>query len=246
MDTLTLPWPVLFLEFFVREVAFKGKGTVRSGLPADAHFYTGESKAQRYHLQPGNQWPNDIWKDDIGDIARFPLPSLPLTFTANLPTFNSRELVDKWMKDNIHTAVIMAGEFLFANEWIRRENQLKTSVHPASVASFAPYGFNINQCDDDGTIWTNFPRPDIKLKIAPAKTACFLCRREEFLFGYDEAHNHYQPNLNLVLFVKNHGLHKDIYLKPHDNKIKYDSSILCNENFNTYDFRKNRSRYRLG
>ncbi len=42
----------------------------------------------------------------------------------------------------------------------------------------------------------------IKLKIAPGKTACFLCRREELLFGYDEAHNHYQPNLNLVLFVK--------------------------------------------
>ncbi|MDM6802265.1 hypothetical protein, partial [Escherichia coli] len=114
---------------------------------------------------------------------------------------------------------------------------------PASVASFAPYGFNINQCDDDGNLWTNFPRPHIKLKIAPGKTACFLCRREELLFGYDEAHNHYQPNLNLVLFVKNHGLHKDVYLKSHDDKSEYDSRILCNEKFTTYDFRKNRSRY---
>ncbi|MIU86355.1 hypothetical protein AWZ27_25720, partial [Salmonella enterica subsp. enterica] len=119
INKLTLPWPVLFLEFFVREVAFKGKGIVRSTLPADAHFYTGGSKALRYHLQPGNQWPNYIWHDDIGDIVPFPLPSLPLTFTANRPTFNSRELADKWMKDNIHTAVIMAGEFLSANEWIR-------------------------------------------------------------------------------------------------------------------------------
>lgn len=25
INKLTLPWPVLFLEFFVREVAFKGK-----------------------------------------------------------------------------------------------------------------------------------------------------------------------------------------------------------------------------
>lgn len=41
INKLTLPWPVLFLEFFVREVAFKGKGIVRSTLPADAHFYTG-------------------------------------------------------------------------------------------------------------------------------------------------------------------------------------------------------------
>ena len=243
INKLTLPWPVLFLEFFVREVAFKGKGIVRSTLPADAHFYTGGSKALRYHLQPGNQWPNYIWHDDIGDIVPFPLHSLPLTLTANRPTFNSRELADKWMKDNIHTAVIMAGEFLSANEWIRRKNQLKTSVHPASVASFAPYGFNINQCDDDGTLWTNFPRPHIKLKITPGKTACFLCRREELLFGYDEAHNHYQPNLNLVLFVKNHGLHKDVYLKSHDDKSEYDSRILCNEKFTTYDFRKNRSRY---
>lgn len=36
----------------MREVAFKGKGIVRSTLPADAHFYTGGSKALRYHLQP--------------------------------------------------------------------------------------------------------------------------------------------------------------------------------------------------
>ena len=28
INKLTLPWPVLFLEFFVREVAFKGKGIV--------------------------------------------------------------------------------------------------------------------------------------------------------------------------------------------------------------------------
>ncbi len=59
INKLTLPWPVLFLEFFVREVAFKGKGIVRSTLPADAHFYTGGSKALRYHLQPGNQWPGN-------------------------------------------------------------------------------------------------------------------------------------------------------------------------------------------
>lgn len=39
INKLTLPWPVLFLEFFVREVAFKGKGIVRSTLPADAHFW---------------------------------------------------------------------------------------------------------------------------------------------------------------------------------------------------------------
>lgn len=45
INKLTLPWPVLFLEFFVREVAFKGKGIVRSTLPADAHFYTGGSKS---------------------------------------------------------------------------------------------------------------------------------------------------------------------------------------------------------
>ncbi len=84
------------------------------------------------------------------------------------------------MKDNIHTAVIMAGEFLSANEWIRRKNQLKTSVHPASVASFAPYGFNINQCDDDGNLWTNFPRPHIKLKIAPEKQLVFSAAGKSF------------------------------------------------------------------
>ena len=123
------------------------------------------------------------------------------------------------------------------------KTSLKTSVHPASVASFAPYGFNINQCDDDGTLWTNFPRPHIKLKIAPGKTACFLCRREELLFGYDEAHNHYQPNLNLVLFVKNHGLHKDVYLNLMTIKVNTIAEYYVTKNLPLMISVKNRSRY---
>ncbi|EMM4084325.1 hypothetical protein WAC87_002201 [Shigella flexneri] len=33
-DSLALPWPILFLEFFVREVTFQGKGKVRATLPS--------------------------------------------------------------------------------------------------------------------------------------------------------------------------------------------------------------------
>ncbi len=100
--------------------------------------------------------------------------------------------------------------------------------------------------DEKGAIWTQFPRPEISLKIAPGETACFLCRREEYLFGYDEAHNPYQPNLNLVMWVKNYGLHQRVRCTPPDEIRHSDSSALCRENFTIRDFRKNRLKYQLG
>lgn len=113
-------------------------------------------------------------------------------------------------------------------------------------ASFAPYGFNISQCQDDGTIFTSFPRPTVTIKIAAGETACFLCRREAFLFGYDEAHDDYQPNLNLVMFVKNYGWHETVHLVSPDQARRYNSSALCKESFVLRDFRKSRLKYQLG
>ncbi|GAB1437533.1 hypothetical protein MASR2M36_02660 [Providencia sp.] len=48
MKQLNLSSPVLFLEFFVREFSFFGKGITRTQLPEDAFFYMGASKASRY------------------------------------------------------------------------------------------------------------------------------------------------------------------------------------------------------
>lgn len=250
MDILALPWPILFLEFFIREVTFRGKGKVRATLPADANFYSGESKAQRYHATPGNRWSDHAWDMCQQDLLKLPSSPTPLTFINNYPalcfTDQPNKLVEQWRASDTHIVFIMSGEFLFNAEWIRREVQLKTCRHPESTASFAPYGFNISMIGEKGAIWTQFPRPEISLKIAPEETACFLCRREEYLFGYDEAHNHYQPNLNLVMWVKNYGLHQSAHCVSQSEIRRIDSSALCREDFTIRDFRKNRSKYQLG
>ncbi len=40
-----------------------------------------------------------------------------------------------------------------------------------------------------------FPTSPHQIKNHTRKNSLFSRRREELLFGYDEAHNHYQPNL---------------------------------------------------
>ncbi len=147
-DSLALPWPILFLEFFVREVTFQGKGKVRATLPADANFYTGESKAQRYHAMPGNRWSDRAWDTRQQDLFTLPASPLSLSFIDNSPMLSlanqPNEIVGQWQGGHIHTVFIMAGEFLFNAEWIRKESQVKTCKAPESLSSFAPYSFNIS------------------------------------------------------------------------------------------------------
>lgn len=249
MDKLTLPHPILFLEFFVREVLFKGKETQRADLPANASFYTGESKAQSHHLSGQARWTESIWDIREQDI-QLKVPMRKLSFINGIPSvpFSSRvqEIKQNWIDAKPHIVLSVEGEFLFQDRWIRRESRIKSCVHPAAVSTFAPHGFRIADVAPDGTIWTNFPRPEATLKIAPGETVCFLCRREEFLFGYDEAHDRYQPNLNLVMFVKNHGLHQQVYCAPQHEIDAHDASELCKNDFTLKDFRKSRLKYELG
>ncbi|SQI36644.1 Uncharacterised protein [Leminorella richardii] len=239
MDNLPLPRPVLFLEFFVREVTFHGQGTVRTQLPRDAFFYTGVSKAARYLYHRHRQTSHS------GTRA--------LSFINGLPTLSrgiDRLDEERWFSANVNTALAISGEYLYQDEWVRSENQLKTNKYAgdcielqyANVSSLTPYGFNLLKADPDGSLWTSFPRKTVPLKIHPQETLCFLCRREEFDFeGWG-----YQPNLNLVMFVKNHGFHQEIRYASQKDIDAYDSAALCLENVSLRDFRKSRLKYELG
>lgn len=249
MDKLTLPRPILFLEFFVRETLFKGKGTQRAALPAYAAFYTGDSTAKRYHLSGLAGWTESVWNIRERDIHPH-APERTLSFINGIPSVSHssehQAVVQRWIDENIHAVLSVEGEFFYQNGWIRRESGIKACIHPDTASVSAPHGFRIIDVEPDGTVWTDFPRPEAAIKIAPGKTVCFLCRREEYLFGYDEAHDRYQPNLNLVMFVKNNGFHQEVHCVSQRELDAHDASQLCKNGVTIKDFRKSRLRYELG
>lgn len=221
---------ILFVEFLVRANRFYGKGSVRTTLPHDAFFYTGLSKADGLfvpHIAYDNGKP-------------YVLSEIP------------QDLYAKIFKDNTNIVCSVTEEYLDkSNIWHKGQADLssnKTGINGnqgqlpyANFRSIAPYGFNIIDIDDAGTIQTDFPRDGIVLEIGVGQTLCFLCRREERGDG-----EWYIPNLNLVLFVKNHGLHDTLEVKSQRDINRMAEWQLCNEKFSLRDFRKSSLNFELG
>ncbi|MBK5074567.1 hypothetical protein I2492_15705 [Budviciaceae bacterium CWB-B4] len=248
MDIIQFPRPTLFLEFFVREFSFYGKGIVRTTLPEDAFFYTGPSKATEYRffelvdsrpMRGVRQYKSSNYLSFINQVPRLSIAA------------KQNSLVESLFTPNTNAILSLSGEYFFENQWMRSENRIKSNKYVGeqselmyhNIRSLAPYQFHISSVTNDGTIWTQFPRSDVELSILPGQTACFLCRREQYEFnGMDIS----QPNLNLVLWVKNHGLHHQISYISEPEAEQYDSSSLCVGEFTLKDFRKSRLKYQLG
>lgn len=230
MSYLALPHPALILAFFVRKVEFWGKGTVRTQLPEDAYFYTGPSKAVE-SVSPA-------WLAFDGNQ-----PCVSTNFLTQLDTTEFR--------GKINAMLSIDGEALVDGKWIRSANEAKINpvvseidgLNLAMIRTVAPYGFNVLSVEDDGTIITNFPREDVPLAIAPFQTVCFLCRREEYK---PASWGRSTPNLNLVLFVKNYGFHKQVAIKSDVALEALPSVMLCDEPLFIRDFRKSKLRFQLG
>lgn len=248
MSIITLPRPTLFLEFFVREFTFYGKGTTRATLPEDAFFYTGKSKALTYRFF---KLSSSIPRQSVIQLSS----PIYLSFTNNGPVL-SNAIKNNTFKDHLFTpntnAVIsIAKEYFFEGQWFRHENQLKSNKYSgeypdfmyANARSITPYGFNISNVSENGTFWTEFPRPEVSLSLEVGKTLCFLCCRRQYEYYAMET---MQPNLNLVMFIKNHGFHQKLHYIPEHEVNQYDSKSLCLEKFMLKDFRKNRLKYQLG
>ena len=228
---LIFPDKILFIEFFIREYRFYGKGIERTTLPHGAFFYTGPCKAQEY--------------------------STPyIAYNSGKPFLSESipdELCTKIFKDNTNVVCSVTGEYPDKNNiWHKSIDKLSSNkigikgnqgqLPYANFKSIAPYGFNlIGVNHETGDITTDFPRDNIILNIKTGKTLCFLCRREERGDG-----EWYTPNVNLVLFVKNHGLYDHIDFKTQVDINRMAEKQLCDENFDLRDFRKSSLRFELG
>ncbi|MDR3060116.1 MAG: hypothetical protein LBU84_18505 [Prevotella sp.] len=228
---LIFPHKVLFIEFFIREYRFYGKGTVRTTLPHDAFFYTGPSKAQGF-LVPYIAY--DSGKPFLSE-------SIP------------DELCSKLFKDNTNVVCSVTGEYPDKNNvWHKGYEKLssnKTGMQGnqgqlpyVNFKSIAPYGFNLLDVNPEtGDVTTDFPRNNIILDIKTGQTLCFLCRCEERGDG-----EWYTPNVNLVLFVKNYGLHDHIRFLSQKDINRIAEKQLCDEKFALRDFRKSSLDFELG
>lgn len=228
---------ILFIEFLIREYRFYGKGNVRAQLPSDSFFYTGKSKAHSY-------------KENV-DI----LPPL-IGFDNNVPYLSQNileEYQQKIFNGNTNIVYFASEEYVDKdNCWWRSQSRLmsnKTGLQGnegqlpyANFKSISPFGFSIENVDQKGQIETTFPRKNIPLFINVGQTLCFLCRREERGDG-----EWYSPNINLVLFVKNYGLHNDIAFRSQIDINRYNTeNMLCDGLFSIRDFRKSSLDYELG
>lgn len=248
MDIIQFPRPTLFLAFFVREFSFYGKGITRATLPEDAFFYTGPSKATEYRFF------ELVDSRPMRGVRQYTSPNY-LPFINEVPMLSvaakQHSLVGSLFTPNTNAVLSLSGEYFFENQWVRSENRIKSNKYVGeptelmyhNIRSLAPYQFPISSVTNDGTIWTQFPRSDVELSILPGQAACFLCRREQYEFNGMEMS---QPNLNLVMWVKNYGLHHQISYVSEQVAEQYDNNSLCTGSFALKDFRKSRLKYQLG
>jgi len=233
-NSISFEKPVLFLEFFVRDYVFHGKGIIRTELPPDAFFYSGKSKA----------------------INRSNPPSSMIAFGDNIPFLSkniSEDLKNKIFKENTNIVASIGGESvdkqniwhldeprIISNKFGLNGNNGQMPYH--NFASISPYRFNVLDIDEQENVITNFPREEVTLKIKKGQTLCFLCHRMARGDG-----EWYTPNVNLVLFVKNYGLFDKIDIVPQIDADRIAmNNMLCDGKFDIRNFRKSGLNFELG
>lgn len=231
MKHIELEKPVLFIEFFIREVTYEGKDMAVS-LPPHTLFYTGKSLSMKGAFA---QQRARYQKAKFGTRNIF-------GFKDNKPCLvQDRDVLiyfDKRLHQKNHVLNIVSletGEYFIKGNWERSNDQVKFSSHNL------PYQFGIFDVDQAGCFETNFPRKELTYKLEVNQTYLFMCRRDEY-----QSAEWYEPNLSLMLYVKNHGLHQQITLLPQEEINALDSARLTEEEVKIRDHRKSKLKYELG
>ncbi|MCC6460492.1 MAG: hypothetical protein IT260_08480 [Saprospiraceae bacterium] len=243
-SSLSFTTPVLFLEFFVREVSYSGP-LQSAQFPPGVLFYSGPSLAGRAHLPP---WRNKR----SGEQRREPFAgSHSLGFVENRPCLlaSRQASFQAAFGDAPLDVLVLTGQERWSNEGWERKNDVLSAcyLYPdlprfGGVADCAPFRFGLWLGDEPGTVLTDFPHSEVRQTLEQGQTYLFLCRQEEYIDQY-----YYQnPNRNLCLFVKNHGFHDHLDLVAPAELQTYDSANLCTEPLRLRDHRKSRFPYILG
>lgn len=244
MDSIPFAEPVLFLEFFVREVTYSGSEQ-SAKFPPGTLFYAGESQAHSGQLP------------DFREAAfrEKPQPILPqgysLGFLDGQPCLLAAQKrnFQAWMEKNPLDALLCSGrEAWLKDQWVREnDRELYATLQPrmsrfTDVVNHTPFRFNVWVQDEAGTLLTDFPNSEVRQTLEVGHPYLFLCRQEEYRDQGYLVH----PNRNLALFVKNHGLHGQINLVSKAEFATYDVANLCKELYKLRDHRKSRFKYLLG
>ncbi|WP_373550192.1 hypothetical protein [Haliscomenobacter sp.] len=244
MDSIPFTEPVLFLEFFVREVTYYGSDQ-SAKFPAGTLFYQGESQARSGQLPSFRE----------ATFREEPKPILPreksFGFVNGQPSLlasQKRPFLD-WIEKNPLDALLCIGrEAWMEDQWVREKDREAFSVlHPGisrftDIVNQAPFRFNVWVQDEVGTLLTDFPNAEVRQTLEVGNTYLFLCRQEEYL---DQGYL-VNPHRNLALFVKNHGLQREIRLVSKAEFAAHDVANLCTEPCKLRDHRKSRFKYLLG
>jgi hypothetical protein len=244
MNAITFNEPVLFLEFYVREVTYYGKDQ-SAKYPAGALFYEGKSLALQgsvpsFREAAFRKKPQSIFPQGYSFAI---LDGKPCLLASQKRNFQY------WVANHPLDALILIGrEALNEDQWIRENNREVYSILLPGISRFtdivnhAPFRFNVWVQDEAGTLLTDFPNAEVRQTLEVGGTYLFLCRQEEYIDQWYLVN----PNRNLCLFVKNHGLHRQIELVSTEDFAAYDVANLCTEPHKLRDHRKSRYKYLLG
>jgi hypothetical protein len=246
MQAITFPEPVLFLEFFERIVSYYGPDR-SAKFPPGTLFYKGESKAVMGHLSGNGK--RTFWQSHQLILPR----QNSFGFFDGKPCVlaTQKRYFLEFLETNPLDALICKGYESWHDEgWVReRDSEACTRRYPdfarcAEVVNLTPYRFNIWLQDESGNLLTDFPDSEVRQTLEVGSTYLFLARQEQY-----ERNGSWQivtPNINLCLFVKNHGLHREIRLVSESEFASYDIADLCKEPYRLRDHRKSRFKYMLG
>jgi hypothetical protein len=214
---------VLFVEFFVRSVAFYGKDKA-SKIPPKTLHYLGKSlskKIRYYDIKARS------FKDNFEKFFGFK-DGKPVVKEGN------EHKIEAY--DHAKGFCLVAREYynLEKKEWFRSSDEIVTRC-------CLPDNFRILSVDNKGNFITDFPRG--RTSIPVNKTFVYLCHMTEYS-PIPEPKEHRHPNIYLVLYIKNYGFHNKIDVLPKEKFKFIDSSNLCNDkSASIRDYRKSKNKF---
>lgn len=220
---LNLPNKSIFLEFYIIEHLLYKKHE-----PFPKNFFT---------------------KDHILKTIKTEFRPTELCFVNNslfLSENTSQETIDRLVdsRTNIIASINTTNKNRIDCKIIRNVSSVESRNSGLACSNFksiSPYGFSVNQINDNASIDFGFPNHHLE-NMQKDETFCFYCKRMPRGDG-----EWFTPGVLLIMFVKNHGLIDKIEFasKDHIERV-IDIKNLYSKRNKIRDFRKSSLLFELG